>query len=295
MKCPVCKKELDNNAAQCTVCGFSDLCHDFLNVDDAISWMEQVVTPYKERWEASHSRVSAYDLYQTMMREQVQQLGETSALKADFEYEINENGAVLTKYHGNESVVKIPEQIDGYTVYKLGDELFSCYENVIEVVIPKTCKSLGQFVFSESSIEAIVFPEKITEIPWGTCNMCKKLETVVFQGNKLDFIDKFAFCGCDKLKHIRLPEEIRQIRAAAFNADTALESVLLPKKLGELDGQSFGLVPTAFVFRDDYTSFVGVFLFSGNAVFYCNNGSSAHRQAIRHNIPHKPLNEFLIN
>lgn len=297
MKCPVCKTELSEGVTKCLSCGFSDLYHEFLNMDDAVSWMEQVVTPYKEKWEATNTGVSAYELYQKMMREQVQLLGETSALKADFEYELNENGAVLTKYHGNESVVKIPNQIDGHTVYKLGERLFYGYNNLKQVIIPISCTELGKSVFERSTLEEITFPASIKSIPENICRECSRLQTaIILAATKIGY---GSFYECKSLSNLILPEEMDEIGRFAFSS-CGLKKVILPKKIMKICGCAFSDLHDAYcAFQDDSTilvedgyAFGKAFNVWGDSVFFCNLGSTAQLYATENYITYKPLNEF---
>lgn len=52
MRCPVCKSEYGEVHA-CPHCGFDQLQVEFLSRDEAEEWINAVVVPYREKWEAS--------------------------------------------------------------------------------------------------------------------------------------------------------------------------------------------------------------------------------------------------
>ena len=52
MLCPVCKNECGNNAV-CAKCGFDQLQVEFLSREEAAHWINNVVVPYREKWQSS--------------------------------------------------------------------------------------------------------------------------------------------------------------------------------------------------------------------------------------------------
>ncbi len=51
MKCPVCKNAILSQEASCKHCGFNDLHRVFINIKDAQDWEQNVVHPYRMKWE----------------------------------------------------------------------------------------------------------------------------------------------------------------------------------------------------------------------------------------------------
>ena len=47
MKCPICYRDLPNDADKCTLCGFNQFHKEFLNRADYEKWMEEIVFPCK--------------------------------------------------------------------------------------------------------------------------------------------------------------------------------------------------------------------------------------------------------
>ena len=50
--CPVCKEVLTKADKKCKNCGFAELNMEFINKEDGELWIEEVVVPYREKYEA---------------------------------------------------------------------------------------------------------------------------------------------------------------------------------------------------------------------------------------------------
>ena len=66
----------------------------------------------------------------------------------DFEYTLSEDGtAVITSYFGNDTVLNIPEELDGHSVSGIGDEAFYCCTSLTEVTIPDSVTAIAYDAF----------------------------------------------------------------------------------------------------------------------------------------------------
>ncbi len=72
-----------------------------------------------------------------------------------FEYEVSNGGAVITGYTGSSRTVNIPDTIDGYVVWKIGEKAFNG-KNIISVTIPASVTTLGNLAFANCSNLSIV-------------------------------------------------------------------------------------------------------------------------------------------
>lgn len=68
VKCPVCKAKLASSVSKCSICGFGDLRREFINAEDAATWFENVVVPYRVKWEQSKSQPAFSPLMSFMRR-----------------------------------------------------------------------------------------------------------------------------------------------------------------------------------------------------------------------------------
>ena len=75
-------------------------------------------------------------------------ISSTSATSSDYMYKVLPDGtAEITDYTGDESVINIPETIDGYKVTSIGDEAFYRYISLTTITIPNSVTSIGRNAF----------------------------------------------------------------------------------------------------------------------------------------------------
>lgn len=100
-----------------------------------------------------------------------------------FSYNIKGNGtAEITGFDwdGNKGPVYVPTMIDGYTVTSIAKNAFSTtktYETGVEVTLPSTITSIGDFAFMTAPITIINIPSSISYIGKGAFASCYLLES----------------------------------------------------------------------------------------------------------------------
>lgn len=151
------------------------------------------------------------------------------AVSGDYTYEELSDGTIsITKYNGTESVVKIPEEIDGKTVTKIGDKAFMGNKCVTEIRCENyELTSIGEFAF---------------------CN-CTALKTVIFEnyrykGSKVIYkgsvtIGRGAFASCSSLTEIELPRGLEAIEEGTFQRCTSLGFIDLPSSVKSVGSAAF--------------------------------------------------------
>jgi len=125
----------------------------------------------------------------------------------DFKYEYNDsvNGIEILEYIGDSSEVRIPEEIDGYSVISIGNNAFHNLEGLINVIIPDSVIVIGETAFA----------------------YCYDLESITL-GNSVMVIGGAAFAFCMKLENLKIPESVKTIGYYAFANCTGLKSVVFP-------------------------------------------------------------------
>jgi hypothetical protein len=97
----------------------------------------------------------------------------------NFEYFIEDNRAIITKYTGKSEVVYIPDNLDGAQVTWIGDEAFKSNITVKRVVIPDSVNRIGAFTFANcTSLISMTLPDSITVIGEGAFKDCTSLESI---------------------------------------------------------------------------------------------------------------------
>lgn len=159
--------------------------------------------------------------------EEVPDTGEKVAEKK-YEYEADQfKGTItITKYLGDESIVFVPEELDGKTVGEIGYGAFSGNADIEQVILPSTVKKIGgdafshctnlQYVFMGQEVESIGgeafayclsmkeirFPQELKDMGVNMCAYCTQLETLVFPGQTNCTQGGDSFIGCISLKTI---------------------------------------------------------------------------------------------
>ncbi|CAK7010028.1 MAG: hypothetical protein EUB_01663 [Eubacterium sp.] len=177
-----------------------------------------------------------------------------SQVTEPFIYKEKPDGTLtITGYDGFYEKVEIPEQIDGKIVTKLGDSSFYGHNEINEVILPDSIKTIGNWAFASSeSIEKInlgavqsigdrafyccsalnfvELPDSVIHLGISAFDLCETLEKVTLSKN-LKVLPVRAFAQTN-IKEVVIPEGITTIEAAAFWSLTLIE---LPESVQKLD------------------------------------------------------------
>jgi hypothetical protein len=114
---------------------------------------------------------------------------------SDYEYYLDprENTAEITGYIGADTVIEVPNRIDGHKVTKIGGGVFKDNTQIESVTIPSTITEIGTYAFER----------------------CYSLTSVTI-GNGVETIDEYAFTNCTSLTSITIPRNVSKISSNAF-------------------------------------------------------------------------------
>ena len=116
----------------------------------------------------------------------------------------------INAFHGcNFTKVIIP---DG--VKELPEETFSCCFELSEVQLPASLESIGIYAFGSTALKSFVIPENVA-------------------------VDRMAFCACDKLESITLPQSMTSIPFGMCSGDRNLTEIVFPDTLTEIGEDAF--------------------------------------------------------
>ncbi len=117
----------------------------------------------------------------------------------DFEYEVLDIGAVITKYIGSDTDVVVPDTLEGVTVAGIGFYAFEAKYDITSVTLPESIISIGEFAFQDcSSLVSVNIPERVTGIERGTFVACTSLEEITIP-SAVSYIHEEAFTACESL------------------------------------------------------------------------------------------------
>ena len=108
------------------------------------------------------------------------------------DYKTINNGTEISEYLGTDSVVSVPEEING-----------------TKILI------IGMYAFDRKEATEITLPNGLISLGYGAFYYCKNLEKITLP-DTLERIGEFAFIGCENLKNITIPESVTEIGQKAF-------------------------------------------------------------------------------
>ena len=83
----------------------------------------------------------------------------------DFEtqYDASLGGLIIEKYNGKEKGVRIPAEIDGDPVVKIGNGAFG-NTNVKKLELSEGITTIGEYGLKSSTLEEVIFPSSLTTL-----------------------------------------------------------------------------------------------------------------------------------
>ncbi len=161
--------------------------------------------------------------------------------ESGFEYKELEDGTVeITRYSGEDTVLVIPDEIDGKRVTSIGEFAFEGCSGLTEITIPEGVTSIGVRAFygtpwlkNKQSDNPMVIVNGIL-IDGTEC----KGSVVVPEG--VTSIGECAFVGCSDLTEITIPKGVTKIGNDAFYTCLNLKEITIPKGVTSIGDRAFG-------------------------------------------------------
>lgn len=110
----------------------------------------------------------------------------TVAYKPLYSYEIVGSSAVITGYNGPDTVLSVPDEINGYAVTAIGDGAFENMDKLVEVYLPESIASIGARSFKNCTALQYVEGDGVTEIGEEAFYNCTSLRKFSF-GKKHEY------------------------------------------------------------------------------------------------------------
>ena len=139
------------------------------------------------------------------------------------EYEVNGDAITITGYRGTSSDVVIPSKIEDVPVTAIGNDAFSGNRTIIDVTIPDSVTSIGEYAFSQSYLENVNIPNTVTSI--GAHAFSGTYITDLVIPDSLESISEYTFNNCKWLTNVTLPVSIKSIGDTAFESCPKLTNV----------------------------------------------------------------------
>lgn len=123
---------------------------------------------------------------------------------ADFEYEIVDGHAVITKYTGSAENVTVPGTIEEAPVTEIGFYAFEAKYDIRSITLPETVTLIGEGAFMDcASMETVNIPEAVTGIDRGAFVSCTSLKELDIPAN-VAYIHEEAFTACESMTALRI-------------------------------------------------------------------------------------------
>ena len=187
---------------------------------------------------------------------------------------LEDGGARITGYYGEDAELTIPAELDGHAVREIGEEAFrDC--DLTTVTLPEGLTSIGDSAFYFcNSLTAVTLPDSLTSIganPFSRCDSLAKIDVspdhpvfaqidgVLYEKATKTLIcypagkagDTFAvpdgilaigddaFYRCVSLTTVTLPDSLTTIGDSAFSFCESLTTVTLPDSLTTIGDHAF--------------------------------------------------------
>lgn len=99
---------------------------------------------------------------------------------------------------------------------QIGDWAFCNNKNHIDLKIPESVLTLGEYCFANSAYSHVYLPPEITSIPDNCFENCLQLSDTLNIPQKVESIDGSAFYNCPNLEAVVLPKNLQRISNYAF-------------------------------------------------------------------------------
>ena len=200
---------------------------------------------------------------------------------SDFDYTLDaEQNATITAYHGTNTGLTIPNELDNHAILAIGQHAFDESRNSTNGKILKTLiisegiKTIGDYAFVGcTNLESVTLPESLTSLGNMTFLNCNKLTQINIPSN----ITNFGYLGNmfqeNGFTEFTIPENIKNIANSTFRICTNLKKV--------------------FVYSDDVVYGDNVFeRCSSDLVLYGNDGSTTQTYAEEYNLQFELLSSL---
>lgn len=169
-------------------------------------------------------------------------------LSYDVTYTLNVlTGEIISAFYPSNwqvgNYLRIPETLAGYPVKSIGPEVFRDKDTLLEVILPETIESIGEYAFADCNNLYVVKMNNPQN------SRLKTIKDRAFAGSQvtftvplyegLEYIGAGAFSEIKLDGHITLPDSVSYIGEGAFYKITEMTGVTLPESLTRLGDSAF--------------------------------------------------------
>ena len=158
----------------------------------------------------------------------------------DFSYYILQDGIEIYAYNGHETNLSLDE-IDGYKVCGIRDEVFKDNEKLEQVYIGPYVTFIGKSAFLRCvNLNKVEFAEnsKLKVLGESCFAICKVLQNLNLP-DTIETIGRESFAFCENLQEIHLPANLKEIPVSMLEYCEKLKSLTIPKTVEVVGERAF--------------------------------------------------------
>lgn len=155
-----------------------------------------------------------------------------------FEY-VNVDGGYMISKCSASIITKIPAVVNGVAVVAIGENAFTSFTGIDDLVIPDSVKSIGKNAFYGCAASSITLPKNLRTLGEGAFTDCRNISEIKLP-DSLTEIPESAFRRCDGLTKVEFGNALVSVSDYAFYECTRIEKLELPPTLTNIGDQSFG-------------------------------------------------------
>lgn len=159
--------------------------------------------------------------------------------KCDFLFTAKDDGLCITSYMGNDTIIDVPDKIQGKKVTEIGEQAFQNCTTIEKILLPSTVRVIGDcaFAWCENLIE-LQGATYIKSLGKRAFYRCPKLKTVAPMVS-LSHIGKETFAGCSSLSSFFFSEKLEGIASFAFSGCRSLSEFVASNGLTLIGDHAF--------------------------------------------------------
>ena len=151
----------------------------------------------------------------------------------------SEKVASIYEYRGNGTEVVIPEELDGFPVVCVGDQLFYGNSDITKIILHENIEKIGKEAFANCiSLKEISLPDTMSYLGDSVFSGCCSLNNITLPYGITSGLDEM-FYGCTALESVVIPDTVTYLGNSVFYNCTALESVEIPDTVTSIGKEAF--------------------------------------------------------
>lgn len=124
------------------------------------------------------------------------------------------------------------------SVINIEEYAFYCCKQIARVILGENVCSIGNYAFTSSSVNEIVFNDKVETISDSAFSDCELLENIIIPAS-VRSIGAYAFSECKKLKSAIIRAQITRLESSSFYKCESLKSVVLSPSITTIGQKAF--------------------------------------------------------